>query len=93
MSALGYMIEIMFDSIELPTPEMVASLDDVDLLDTMAVATVVETAAFEVRTAVLQEMYTRQLRATARSKRSRPRATLPSTRRRRRKARKRRRRR
>jgi hypothetical protein len=80
----------MFESFELPTPEAVADLDDLGLLDTMALATMVETAAFEVRTAAIQEIYTRQLRATSRPTPTRQRAALPSRRRRRRKGRKRR---
>ncbi|HEX2285524.1 MAG TPA: hypothetical protein VHI10_12010 [Mycobacterium sp.] len=82
----------MFESFELPPPEAVADLDDLGLLDTMALATMVETAAFEVRTAVISEIYTRQLHATSRPETARPHAALPS-RRRRRKSRKRRRRR
>jgi hypothetical protein len=86
-------VALMFESFELPPPEAVADLDDLGLLDTMALATMVETAAFEVRTAVISEIYTRQLRATSRPKPARPHAALPSRRRHRRKARKRRRRR
>jgi hypothetical protein len=92
MSALRDMFATMFESFELPTPEAVASLDDVGLLDTMALATVVETAAFEVRSAAIHEIYVRQMRAATRPTPSRPTAALPSRRRRRRKARKRNRR-
>jgi hypothetical protein len=85
----------MFESIELPNADVVADLDDVGLLDAMALATVVETAAIDVRVAAIREIYQRGLGAIAgtRPKPPRPRAALPSPRRRRRKARKRRRRR
>ena len=86
-------IEIMFESVELPSPDVIADLDDLELLDAMAVATVVETAAIDVRIAVIEEIYRRQMRATAgtRPQPAHPRAALPSPRRRRRrKARKRR---
>ncbi len=84
----------MFESYELPKPEAIAGLDDRGLVDAMAVATIVESAAMEVRFAAIQEMYARQSPARGPSRPPRPRAALPSSRRRRgRKARKRRRRR
>jgi hypothetical protein len=82
----------MFESIELPFPEDVAGLDDVGLLDAMAVATVVETAAIDVRIAAIHEIYRRNMSSTAGTgaKPTPPHAAVPSSRRRRRKARKRR---
>jgi hypothetical protein len=87
--------ERMFDSYELPSPAAVASLDDLGLLDTMEVATFVETLAVDVQAAVIREICKRQVRGTAATHPTppRPRAIASSPRRRRRKARKRRRRR
>jgi Tfp pilus assembly protein PilN len=94
MSVPAITVAIMFESIELPGAETVHDLDDLELLDAMALATLVETAAIDVRLAAIQEIYRRGLRATAGSapKPSSRRAALGSPRRRRRKARKRRRR-
>jgi len=94
MSGLAVIVANMFETIELPGPETVPDLDDLGLLDAMALATVVETAAIDVRVAAIREIYRRGLRAATGSapKPSSPRAALGSPRRRRRKARKRRRR-
>jgi hypothetical protein len=80
----------MFETIELPAPETLASLDDLGLVDAVDTATLVESLAMEVRVAAIQEMYTRQLEAVAGAGPT-P-AALPSAppRRRRRNARKRR---
>jgi hypothetical protein len=43
----------MFDSIELPPPEAIADLDDFGLLDTMELATTLETVAIDVQVAVI----------------------------------------
>jgi hypothetical protein len=83
----------MFESLELPSPAMLASLDDLGLVDAVDTATLVESLAMEVRVAAIQEMYTRQLEAVAGAgpTPSHLPAALPSApRRRRRKARKRR---
>jgi len=83
----------MFDSFELPPPQAVASLDDMGLLDTMELATVLETIAVDVQVAVIQEICRRQVRGAARTRPTPPRAlssSSRSSRRRRRKARKRR---
>ena len=45
MSVLATSVPIMFETIELRGPETVPDLDDLGLLDAMALATVVETAA------------------------------------------------
>jgi hypothetical protein len=96
MSALGDTFERMFDSFELPPPEAVAGLDDMGLLDTMELATVLETIAVDVQLAVIEEICMRQVRGTAgtRPKPRRARALTSSSRssrrRRRRTARKRR---
>jgi hypothetical protein len=85
----------MFDTYELPPPEAVAGLDDLGLLDTMEVATVVETLAVDVQAAVFREIYRRQLRGTTDTRQAAPRSrslTSSTRRRRRRKSRKRRRR-
>jgi hypothetical protein len=88
----------MFDSFELPPPEAVAGLDDLGLLDTMELATVLETMAVDVQAAVIREICRRQVRGTAGTGPTPPRAraltssSRSSRRRRRRKARKRRRR-
>ncbi|MBE1550114.1 hypothetical protein GGC64_004154 [Mycobacterium sp. OAS707] len=84
----------MFETIDLPGPETFPDLDDLGLLDAMLLATVVETAAMDVRVAAIQEIYRRGLRAATGSAPtpSSPRVALGSPRRRRRKARKRRRR-
>ena len=67
-------------------------MDDVGLLNTMALATVVETTAIDLRIAALQEIYLRGLRSSAGSRPQppHPRAALPSPRSKRRKRRKRR---
>ena len=85
-------IEPMFESMELPHPDEVAGMDDVGLLDALALATVVETTAIDLRIAAIQEIYLRGLRSGAgtRPQPPRPRAALPSPRRQRRKRRKRR---
>jgi hypothetical protein len=85
----------MFETIELPEAGSVADLDDLGLLDAMALATVVETAAIDVRIAAIREIYRRGLGSVAstRPNPTRRSAAVPSSRRRRRKARKRRRRR
>ena len=95
MSVNAARVAIMFETIELPGPETVRDLDDLGLLDAMALATVVETAAIDVRLAAIREIYRRGLGVAAGSAPapSRPSASLGSPRRRRRKARKRRRRR
>jgi hypothetical protein len=84
----------MFEAIELPAPETLASLDDLGLVDAVDTATLVESLAMEVRVAAIQEMYTRQLEAVAGTgpTPSQLPAALPSAppRRRRRNARKRR---
>jgi hypothetical protein len=80
----------MFESIEIPSPESMAGLDDLGLVDALATATLVESLAVEVRIAAIEEMYARQLSRRAPTRP--PRAALPSSRRRRRKVRKRRRR-
>jgi hypothetical protein len=82
----------MFESIELPHPEDVAGLDDVGLLDAMAVAAVVETAAIDVRFSAIEEIYRRNMAPVVGSGSTPPppHAALPSSRRRSRKARKRR---
>jgi hypothetical protein len=89
----------MFESYELPPPEAVAGLDDLGLLDTMELATVLETMAVDVQAAVIREICRRQVHETAGTRPTppRPRALTSSSRssrrRRRRKARKRRQRR
>jgi hypothetical protein len=86
----------MFDSFELPPPEAVAGLDDLGLLDTMELATVLETMAVDVQAAVIREICRRQVRGTAGTRPTPPRAraltssSRSSRRRRRRKARMRR---
>jgi len=81
----------MFESYELPPPEAVAGLDDVGLLDTMELATVLETIAVDVQVAVIREICRRRIGPTARSRPTPPgpRALPSSSRRRKRKARKR----
>ena len=85
---------IMFETFELPAPVSLGSFDDLELAAAVDTATLVESLALEVRIAVIQQMYTRQLHTTAgtRPTPSAPRAALPPprSRRRRRKARKRR---
>jgi len=96
MSALSDMFARMFESIELPPPEAIAGLDDFGLLDTMELATTLETVAIDVQIAVIEELCRRQVRQAAGTgpPPQRPRAvTSTPRRRRRRKARKRRRRR
>jgi hypothetical protein len=86
----------MFDSFELPPPEAVAGLDDTGLLDTMELATVLETIAIDVQLAVIREICRREVRGTAGTRPAPPRAraltssSRSSRRRRKRKARKRR---
>lgn len=57
--------ELMFESYELPPPEAVADLDDLGLLDTMELATALETVAIDVQVAVMRELCRRQVRAAA----------------------------
>ena len=65
----------MFESFELPPPEAVAGLDDLGLLDTMELATVLETMAVDVQVAVIREICRRQVRGTqARARRRHVRA-------------------
>ena len=52
----------MFDSFELPPPQAVTGLDDIGLIDTMELATVLETMAVDVQVAVIQEICRRQIR-------------------------------
>jgi hypothetical protein len=49
----------MFESIELPGRDEVGGLDELGLVEVMAVATLMESAASEVRLAAMQEMYAR----------------------------------
>jgi hypothetical protein len=63
MSDTAHSVADMLDAIELPKPEDVGALDDLGLVDAMAVATVVERAAIQVRIAAMREIYERQLRA------------------------------
>ena len=95
MSVSRSSIASMFETIELPDADVVADLDDLGLLDAMALATVVETAAIDVRVAAIREIYRRGLGSIAGPRPNPPRlhAARPSSRCRRRKARKRRRRR
>jgi hypothetical protein len=78
----------------LPPLEAVAGLDDIGLIDTMELATVLETLAVDVQVAVIQEICRRQVRGAAGTRPTPPRALSSSSRssprRRRRKARKRR---
>jgi hypothetical protein len=84
----------MFESIELPPPEAIADLDDFGLLDTMELATTLETVAIDVQVAVIRELCRRQVRpAAGTGPMPSARALTSSPRRRQRKARKRRRRR
>jgi hypothetical protein len=86
----------MFDSFELLPPGAVAGLDDTGLLDTMELATVLETIAVDVQVAVMREMFRRQVRGTAGTRPTPPRtraltgSSRSSRRRRKRKARRRR---
>ena len=96
MSVLSDKFTRMFGSIELPPPEAIGGLDDFGLLDTMELATTLETVAIDVQIAVIRELCRRQGRPAAGTgpPPPRPRAvTSTPRRRRRRKARKRRRRR
>jgi hypothetical protein len=85
----------MFESYELPQRDEIAGLDDVGLVDAMAIAALMESAAVEVRLAAIEEIYAR-LRPSANT---RPRppgpgvALRPALNRRRRRNRKRKRRR
>ncbi len=93
LSALSDMFVRMFESYELLLPEAVAGLDELGLLNTMELATVLETMAVDVQVAVIQEICRRQVRGAARTRPTPPRAlssSSRSSRRRRRKARKRR---
>jgi hypothetical protein len=96
LSALRDTFASMFDSFELPPPEAVAGLDDIGLIDTMELATVLETLAVDVQIAVIQEICRRRVRGAAGTRPTPPRAralsssSRSSRRRRRRKARKRR---
>jgi hypothetical protein len=96
LSPLRDTFEYMFDSFELPPPQAVAGLDDIGLMDTMELATVLETMAVDVQVAVIQEICRRQVRGAGGTRPTPPRAralsssSRSSRRRRRRKARKRR---
>jgi hypothetical protein len=95
LSALSDTFESMFESFQLPPPEAVAGLDDLGLLDTMELATVLETMAVDVQVAVIREICSRQVRRSAGTRPTPPRtralsSSRSSRRRRRRKARKRR---
>jgi hypothetical protein len=94
MSVRHISVAGMFETIELPLPDAVINLDDLGLLDAMALATLVETAAIDVRVAAVREIYRRGLGSAAGSAPTPtgPRAASASPRRRRRKTRKRRRR-
>jgi hypothetical protein len=86
----------MFESYELPPLEAVAGLDELVLLNTMELATVLETMAVDVQVAVMRELCRRRVRTSAGTHPTPPhqRALTSSSRsarrRRRRKARKRR---
>jgi hypothetical protein len=69
----------MFESYELPQPDEVAGLDDLDLVDAMTAATLLETVAIEVRFAAMQEMYERQLRQLRAPAQTRPAPPRPAT--------------
>ncbi len=79
----------MFDSYEMPQPEEIAGLSDAGLVDAMTMATLMESAAIEVRLAALEEMNIRQLRAPARRPTQPAALRGPSRRRRKRRNRKR----
>jgi hypothetical protein len=83
----------MFDSYELPQPDEIAGLSDAGLFDAMTMATLMETAAIEVRLAAIEEICVRQLRApaTTRPTPPRPQAALQRPSRRRRRTRRKRR--
>jgi hypothetical protein len=85
----------MFESYELPGPDEIARLDDVGLVDVMALSALMESAAVEVRLAAIEEMYAR-LRPPPNTRPRPPRleaAVRPPANRRRRRNRKRKRRR
>jgi hypothetical protein len=85
----------MFESYELPRADDIAALDELGLVDAMAVSALMESAALEVRLAAIGEMYAR-LRPSANTRLSPPRlevARRPPSNRRRRRNRKRKRRR
>ncbi|WP_142760712.1 hypothetical protein [Mycobacterium sp. MFM001] len=84
----------MFESYELPRRDQIAELDEVGLVDAMAVATLMESAALDVRLAAIQEMYERlRPSASTRSSPPHPKAALrPPSNRRSRRSRKRKRR-
>jgi hypothetical protein len=68
LSALRDTFASMFDSFELSVPAAVAGLDDIGLIDTMELATVLETLAVDVQIAVIREICRRQVRgATGRT--------------------------
>lgn len=85
----------MFEAHELPGRDEIAGLDDVGLVDAMALAALTESVAVEVRLAAIEEMYARLSRpANARRRPPRLEATRrPPSNRRRRRNRKRKRRR
>jgi len=60
MSVLSDKFTRMFGSIELPPPEAIGGLDDFGLLDTMELATTLETVAIDVQIAVIRELCRRQ---------------------------------
>jgi hypothetical protein len=86
-------VACMLDEYEMPRPEEVGALDDFELVDAMAAATLMETAAVEVRLAAMQEMYERQMRAPAPARPTPPRPAQGRSRGRARRNRKRKRRR
>jgi hypothetical protein len=64
----------MFESIELPQPDDIVELDDAGLVEVMAVATLVESTALEVRLAAMKELYIRRSRGPTRTEPRPPRA-------------------
>jgi hypothetical protein len=95
MSAEAHTVAHMFESYELPRRDEISGLDEVGLVDAMAVAALMESAALEVRLAAIEEMYAR-LRSSANTRPSPPSleaALRPPSNRRRRSNRKRKRRR
>jgi hypothetical protein len=53
----------MFEEYELPQPDDLAGLDDVELVDAIKAATLMEIVAIDLRLAAMHEMHARQLRA------------------------------
>jgi hypothetical protein len=79
----------MFESYELPGPDEITGLDELGLVDAVAIATLMESAASEVRLAAMKEMYVR-LRPSAPAIGAHPRPPRNRQRRRNRKRRRRR---